>query len=69
MTPLDTFLDVARVYRAYGEDCARAQLIFHGATVDQPEVLEAMLAKVRAYVQRTSFPIQHARQDVQEQAA
>ena len=69
MSPAEQFADVVHVYRAYGEGCARARLVYHGWTVDKPEILEGLLAKVRAYLQHTSFPTQHARQDVQEQAA
>jgi hypothetical protein len=49
-------LDVARVYRAYGAGHARARLVFHGWTVDEPALLEAMLDTVRELVERTDEP-------------
>ncbi len=52
----DLMLDVARVYRAYGSTSARARLVFHGWTVDEPALLEAMLDTVRELVERTDEP-------------
>ncbi len=47
MTLHEKMHDVARVYRLHGEGCARARLVFHGWTIDKPELLEAMLDIVR----------------------
>ncbi len=56
MTIREKLFDVARVYRTYGEGQARARLVLHGWTVDEPALLEAMLDTVRELVERTDEP-------------
>ncbi len=47
MTTREKLLDVIRVYRTYGAGHARARLVWHGWTIDEPTLLEAMLDTVR----------------------
>ncbi len=48
----EVLADVARVYCRYGPNHARARLVFHEWTVDEPDMLEAALETVRDFVQR-----------------
>ncbi len=54
MTTKDKLRDVVRVYRAYGEGPARAKLVEHGWSVDNPARLEALLGAVRELGDRTA---------------
>ncbi len=44
MTHAEKLRDVARVYRAHGEACARARLVFYGWSADNAPLLESLLA-------------------------
>ncbi len=57
MTTREKMLDIARVYQAYGAGHARARLVYHGWTVDDPR-LESLLTIVAELAER--LPVQEA---------
>ncbi len=60
MTTKEKLRDAVRVYQVYGEGPARAKLVEHGWSVDDPARLEALLGAVRELVERTpdATPVQ-----------
>ncbi len=62
MNTKEKLLDVVRVYRTYGESHARARLVYHGWSVDDPKLLETMLGAVPELVERIpdATPVQEA---------